>query len=482
MVQCSGQTYQAADAQGRHRDAKPQLPSHVWKAGPQLRHKVQEFRRDRKEYKKSTSYRHVVAARLHTTMRRWSAASCCLTSLRGIGEARCHDVNYEKHAQSIVDMASRASIRASNWENTVLLLAHLNLQQAPDRLIRQEVGVGIGAEQRWRQALAYFEFLVQFGMRPYQSYYSTTMRSCGKSLRWDWSLELLWNLCRAGIGVDVHLESMQIDGPFEQAAQACRHAGSWSCALSALKILQLARRVSAATSALYVKVMGACCCSRTWTGALTVLEQVSQDGLRPCLRTCTASLVACEIGSRWERSGLLLGSMEKWHLHPVEGTFNPVLEACHSASNWASTLAYLRHMSQSYFVPDARRYASTARALLKNRMIDGALGIIGEMQQFDLDVGVTGPIVFTASMRSFAESVAWRQAIQALGHYFDYGLQADMQLLCAVATACRRADSWSHVLRVLGHAGIEVDITAQNLAISACACVWATEGHEARWQ
>lgn len=357
-----------------------------------------------------------------------------------------------------------------------MLLRNLNLHQAPSRQKRHEVGNGIGAKGRWRQSLTYFTFLVHFGMRLYQPYYSMTMHSCGEALRWTWSLELLQHLCLSKVPVD--RQSPQHVAPFAQVAHACRQAGTRSSALSALKILQTARRLSAATSVLHVKVMGACSRSGDWASALTVLEQVGVDGVRPNLRTYTAALTASGIQLSWESAAFFLDSIRSSELHPAEETFDRVLETCRKVSSWAPALAYLRFMRRSHLMPDAIRFASAARALLNKNKIDEALAVLAEMRQCNLDVDVSARIVFTAGMGASADSMAWNRAVHLLCQFNAVGFQADVQLLCATASACRRANNWRDVLYLLGLGGIELDITAHNVAVSSCTCVlqwqWAS--------
>ena len=474
MEQCLGQSHESRGtiSQASNGHGKVSAPP-----GPRPRVLVpREFRwaqTARLRLKKDESFFHVIAARQHARTHRWSAACSCITSLQ---EGRYHDRFQGTHLQTIVDKASFACAESTQWESSLMLLAHLDLQRAPDRSARERVGLGMAALQRWRQSLAYFEFLAQFGMRPYQSYYSVTMHSCGEALRWDWSLELLFHLCRSSVAIqNIAVAGSATEAAFLQAAYACRRAGSPSSARSALNILHTARRMSATTPNLYVQIMSACCRSSIWASTLMVLEQVGCDGLQPNLGTCTASLVACGMGLPWESAGFLLDCIEwKWHLHPIEGTFRPVLEACHSSSNWAPTLAYLRHMRLRHLRPDARRLASAARSLLKNKLADQALGVIGEMQECGMDAGFTARIVFTAGMQTCADSAAWSHASHLLGKFSAFGLEVDMQLLCAAASATRRAGLWTHVLRLLCVLGVEVDIASQNLAVSACACVRAT--------
>ena len=352
-----------------------------------------------------------------------------------------------------------------------MLLRNLNLHQAPSRQKRHEVGNGIGAKGRWRQSLTYFTFLVHFGMRLYQPYYSMTMHSCGEALRWTWSLELLQHLCLSKVPVD--RQSPQHVAPFAQVAHACRQAGTRSSALSALKILQTARRLSAATSVLHVKVMGACSRSGDWASALTVLEQVGVDGVRPNLRTYTAALTASGIQLSWESAAFFLDSIRSSELHPAEETFDRVLETCRKVSSWAPALAYLRFMRRSHLMPDAIRFASAARALLNKNKIDEALAVLAEMRQCNLDVDVSARIVFTAGMGASADSMAWNRAVHLLCQFNAVGFEADVQLLCATASACRRANNWRDVLYLLGLGGIELDITAHNVAVSSCTCARA---------
>ncbi|CAE7379665.1 unnamed protein product [Symbiodinium sp. CCMP2456] len=481
MVQCSGQTHQA-----RHAQLPPVNDDLEAKSFRKRIHRARPIlQRDR-------NYFEVVAAGQYARTNHWTAASHCLASLRGIREARCHDSHYDQYVQDIVDDASSACVRSGRWEAAVMLLrsydvhrgflgheasaGSLNLHQAPSRQKRHEVGMGIGANGRWRQSLAYFTFLVHLGMRLYQPYYSVTMHSCGEALLWTWSLELLQHLCLSKIAVD--RQSPQHVAPFEQVAHACRQAGTRSSALNALKILQTARRLSAATWILHVKVMGACSRSGDWASALWVLEQVGVDGVRPNLRTYTAALTASGIQLSWESAAFLLDSIKSSELHPAQETFDRVLETCRKVSSWAPALAYLRHMRRSNLAPDAIRFASAARALLNKNMVDQALAVLGEMRQCNLDVDVSARIVFTAGMGASAGSMAWKRAVHLLCQFNAVGFEADVQLLCAAASACRRADNWRDVLYLLGVGGIELDITAHNVAVSSCACVlqwqWAS--------
>eukprot|EP00439_Symbiodinium_sp_Y106_P042075 s2365_g5.t1 len=459
MVQCSGLTRQERHAQ---------LPLVKYDRDAKFR---QRILRTRPRLQRDRSYFEVLVAWQYARTNHWTAASHCLASLRGIREARCHDSHYDQYVQDIVDDASSASVRSSRWEAAVMLLEHLNIDRAPSRQKRHEVGTKIGAAGRWRQSLAYFTFLVRLGMRLYQPYYSMTMHSCGEALRWTWSLELLQHLCLSKVVVDSR--SPQHVAPFEQVAHACRQASTRSSALSALKILQTARRLSAATSILHVKVMGACSRSGDWASALSVLEQVGVDGVRPHLRTYTAALTASGIQLSWESAAFLLNSMKSSELHPAEETFDRVLETCRKVSSWAPALAYLRHMRRNHLAPDAIRFASVARALLNKNMVDQALAVLGEMRQCNLDVDVSARIVFTAGMAASADLMAWKRAVQLLSQFNAVGFEADVQLLCAAATACRRADNWRDVLYLLGVGGIELDITAQNVAVNSCACARA---------
>ena len=106
-------------------------------------------------------------------------------------------------------------------------------------------------------------------------------------------------------------------------------------------------------------------------------------------------------------------------------------------------------------------------------MVDQALAVLGEMRQCNLDVDVSARIVFTAGMAASADLMAWKRAVQLLSQFNAVGFEADVQLLCAAATACRRADNWRDVLYLLGVGGIELDITAQNVAVNSCACARA---------
>ena len=476
MVQCLGPTPQErTEIQRRHLKT---CPGRACDSQKLYKRSVRTWLQTRSDER----FVHVAAAQQHARARRWSAATSCLTLLRQLGESRCHDVRYGSNLQSVVDCAGPACALSKQWQASLALLPYSRLQQVPDRTACLQVGSKVGAENRWQQALAYFRHLLQFGMRPYQSYYSATMHACGQALRWAWGIDLLWHLCSApGIAVEFSgARELETLSPFDQAAHVCRDAGSPSGGHNALKILKAARQFGAAKSGLYVQVMSACCRSRMWASALAVLDQVEIDGLQPSLRTCTAASVAWELGLHWESAGLLLDCMDwKWHLNPHEGTYRPVMEACHKASSWVPMLVYLRDMPAKHGLrPKAERFASAARALLKHNHVDQALGILRRMQDYHLDVSIAGPIIFTAGMGTFAASAAWSRAGNLLCKYSSSGLEVDIQLLCACATAFRRAGSWVHVICLLGAYDIGADITAQNLAVGACAHVGATAGPE----
>ena len=154
----------------------------------------------------------------------------------------------------------------------------------------------------------------------------------------------------------------------------------------------------------YNAAMRACGTAALWPVALSLFEDLRDDGIVPTVITYNAALAACERGAQWQEALLLLDEMQQSTTRaprPDRISFHTAIGACRRAGTHASARAGL--------------------ALLRRMR---AVGILPSV------------IALTGVMSACVSAGRWRAALAVFEHMRGVGVAAD-SVACARETLTR---------------------------------------------
>ncbi|CAJ1461000.1 unnamed protein product [Effrenium voratum] len=392
-----------------------------------------------------------LASKTYAQLSHWTAAIAFLAGLQGL-QWQAWVSEGVRASPAPAQFACEACNTAGQWKWSTRLLASIPKEYL-GRRTQEATADSIAAADLWEDALAFLGMLHQVGVQGFPA--TSLLSSCGRAELWELSLDLFNSRRQLALG-DLHSSFMR------QAIYECCRGRSWSHALQLLSDIRGSRVKP--NLGVFDFVIATCYRSGRWRNGLQVFGQVLREGHVPSHRTCAAGLDSCEAGGHWKLGTQLLDQMAScWLLRPHKAAFNPVLEACQKSAAWSASLVFLRLMDKTAVAPDVFSYSAATRAVLKSRQMRLALGLVAEMAQQRLDLGVAGPIIFTATFRS----CNWIEALQRLQAFQSFGLRRDLPLLGAAAQRLR--SSWARALQLATAPDLGLDTAGLNQALGTCA-------------
>ncbi|CAE7225586.1 Rf1 [Symbiodinium microadriaticum] len=221
---------------------------------------------------------------------------------------------------------------AQQWEVSVCLLC--NAEKSPGAAVVAAAGLSaVAAAQRWEVVLRLLEDET-LQCADDAVAYGVAMTCCGRTGRWEWSLELLRRLKVASIRSNSVI--------FNAAIASCDASAEWQRALSMLEDMRHAKVAADVVS--YGAAISACEKCKKWRHGLALLDELRGQDLAANVVALSAAIGSCgEV--QWRRTLVLLKAMLEQQLQPNEVTFTSIVSACAGALRWEVAVKMLTEMN-----------------------------------------------------------------------------------------------------------------------------------------
>ncbi|CAE7616304.1 exgA [Symbiodinium microadriaticum] len=192
--------------------------------------------------------------------------------------------------------------------------------------------------KNWEKALALMRSLQSRGLMPSVQFCGAIITACEKSCQWERALSLLRRMGELSAGPDVMA--------FNTSIAACGKGRRWKDA-----VLLLAEMSS--SELLPSVVMSALERSRQWMLAVMIMDGILARGLEADYITWNSVISACESGSQWAQALRMLHRARLCFVADPSGMpqklkrgTNSVISACGKASRWPLGVQLLRMMRE----------------------------------------------------------------------------------------------------------------------------------------
>lgn len=349
-------------------------------------------------------YNGVLDAFAHS--KEWARASDILREMASAG--------HELHARSYRGLIVSAA-NAGKWSVTWRAFCEMTSlgveKSSRSPVIYNAVSVAAGAAGKWEEALCALRLTVEGGMAPTLIACNATLGALGKAGQWEHAQRILKDMQRASAGSGVGRDDRGNTGgwfgsnrssarqplpppnvySYTSVIDACGKSGELGLALEILEDMRRARvspnLVTFNTLILRFGDPGGGSGQQGEGGgdarrALSFLEEMVKEGIRPDAYTLTVVVAACDAGGEWEKAAILLkellwadaGARKEQGGAAVGASAGAAavdlvlaqlaIIACGKTNNWRGGLEVMRDVERVGAPPDVGVYNALIEALI----------------------------------------------------------------------------------------------------------------------
>ena len=145
-----------------------------------------------------------------------------------------------------------------------------------------------------------------------------------------------------------------------------------------------------------------------WEKALSILERISNHGIRPDIICCTAAVSACAMATQWQRAFAVFDSVRQvYTLVPDLVSYNSLMFASSNAGSWQLSTCIIEDMGMRRIKPDRISYNTLLTSFEKGAQWERALRLLKKMPRLQVSPDV---ISYSASICACAHRGLWERA------------------------------------------------------------------------
>ncbi|CAM9608691.1 unnamed protein product [Ectocarpus sp. 13 AM-2016] len=199
--------------------------------------------------------------------------------------------------------------------------------------------------------------------------------------------------------------------------------------------------------------MQACSGAGEWRAALSILEDMQAEGLRPNGAAYVAAMEACARGGVMDLALELLDRVLMFHPRDeriVTAAFHGAIKACGNGGQWEEATSLLQRMRQdSLAVVTSREYNAAIMACCRAQQSVAALTLLGDMS-VESEHCSSDETSYVLVMRAFGREGRWRTVIDLMGSLKEEaGLVPTVSSYNVVIEALAKAGEWMKALEML---------------------------------
>jgi len=367
-----------------------------------------------------------------------------------------------KPTSSIVSKVILACAEGGAWERGLWLIDKSIAEGMPvNRLCYNAAIKACAKGKRWQRALELVEQMDSANVLCNTMTLTSTMSACEKCGRWQEALSV-FNRLRPFVGPDDHC--------YTAATFAAARGKQWELALRLIGDMELTKVPS--NSRPYNGAINACVKAGMYERALSTFDDMKAKGKAPDPRFL---LLACKGLRDWERALSLIETMHREHLKPDAENYQVALTICKECGQWEKALFLIDDMGNEGMEDllkmrwDPENIFLTAiEACSSARQAKPAMSLLYEMRSHGLKPSVK---TFNAVMKACEAGGHSRRAPAVLNLMHQEGIRLNMASFAIAIDACEKGADWECALSLMNQmreARLSPDETCFTAAIAAC--------------